>query len=368
MEVERYRSLSEIDKTLWNSIIGENSLTKSYEFLLSVEQSMNEENAYWYLLFFSGKELVAHACLFTHYVKVEDVANCLLSSHRIESIRTYYKDFLKVKVLGCGTPIATCSDVLTISKIEYLSEIIKQLSKIMLEIGKKEKARIVMIRDFTKSTDSTNGTLIQYGYKKVESLPTSFVTVKWQEFEQYLDSFRSKDKVKMRRNIRRFNKDKIRVELIEDFSPYVDDMIAVYNQVYNKAEYKFEKLNKEFLHQINKNLGQFSKAIIVSKDQKIVAIELIVEDERILRPLYVGIDYQYNDEYKLYFNMIYLIIKMGIELKKDYVELGQTCYYPKRKAGAYIESIHMYIRFRNKLVNKIGGGVLSRMFDGFVQE
>lgn len=365
MDIKIFRTLEEIDRKLWDSIIPSNSITKSYNFLLSVEQSMHIENQYWYILIFNHNELIAHTSLFTYHTKLEEVTKIPLPASFISKIRSCFPDFLTIKLLGCGTPIATCSDILTIKDLKYSNEVIKRLNDVICDIGKRQKVSMMMIRDFNDSLDGKVAHLKLYGYKKIESLPTSFVEIKWDNFEEYVDSYKSKIKVKMRRNLKRFYCNDIEVKLVDDFEPYVADMIKLYYNVYEKAEYKFEKLNEEFLRCINLNLGNKSKAIIVYKRHEIIGIELIVEDEDILRPLYVGLDYKYNEEHRLYFNMIYQIIKVGIELKKKYVELGQTCYYPKLKAGAEIGNLHMYIRFRNNLFNKILGDLLYTMFADF---
>lgn len=360
-----FRSLKEIKQDLWDSIIDMNNITKSYQFLLSVEQAMNRENQYWYVLFWEKNELIAHACIFTHYTKLEEVTNVFLSENVISRVRSFYKKFLTLKLLGCGTPIATCSDVLTIKSNQYQYEVTKMLNQILLNLGKSQKASSIMIRDFTYKTDCKKNMFTDYDYKVVDSLPTSFVKIEWNSFDEYVEEFKSKIKVKMRRNIKRFENGNLEVKIVDNYSCYVEDMIRLYNNVYEKAENKFEKLNKEFLSSINENLNDKSKAIIVLKGDKVIGIELIVEDNDILRPLYVGIDYKYNEEYRLYFNMIYQIIKVGIERKKKYVELGQTCYYPKIKAGAFVEKMHMYIRFRSHILNKLFGNMFYKMFGDF---
>lgn len=368
MKVNIFRTLKDIDKELWNSIIKKNNISKSYDFLLSVEQSLNIENEYWYVMFWKNQELVAHTCIFTHYTKLEEVTDVFISIGLLNKIRKYHKNFLKLKLLGCGTPVATCSNVLTIKEEGFIEEVLSDLNMILLDIGKKQKVASIMIRDFIGNHHKIGKQFLHYGYKEIESLPTSFVKIKWDNFEDYLNSFKSKTKVKMRRNIKRFHSDELEVKLIEDFSPYVEAMNKLYKNVYKKAVNKFEKLNEDFFTQINNNLDNTSKAILVFKGEEIVGIELIVEDEDYLRPLYVGLDYDFNEQYRLYFNMIYLIVKTGIERKKDYVELGQTCYLPKIKAGAYVEKMYMYIRFRNNLVNKLFGNSFYKMFKNFAYE
>ena len=78
--------------------------------------------------------------------------------------------------------------------------------------------------------------------------------------------------------------------------------------------------------------------------------------------MYLGIDYEHNEEYRLYFNMLYRIIKLGIELNKKTIELGQTCYYPKLKLGSRLKSLFMYIKFRNPILHKLFSPFMNGMF------
>lgn len=366
MDVIIKKSIQEIEEDVWNSIIKENSITKSHAFLLSVERSMSMVNKFWYFLFYEDNQLVGHASLFTHFVKMEDVIGNKQFEMFVEKMRKSLKNLFRIKVLGCGTPIATCSDEITIVD-GYLDhdKIMEVLVKEMKKIACIEKVNFIMIRDFTSESAVDKKIFQSYGYKLVNVLPTSFVDIKWDTFEGYVNSFKSSTKAKIKRNRNKFFVEDIEVCIEDDFSMYTNEMICLYNNVYERAEEKFEKLNEDFFAEINRNLLERSKAIIVKKGSNIVAMELVLEDEEILRPLYVGIDYRYNESYKIYFNMIYQIIEMGISRGKKKVELGQTCYHPKKQAGAYVCKMHMYLRFRNDVINYIFGKFLHTLFSDY---
>lgn len=366
MKVILKNSIKQIDEKVWDSIVNENSVTKSYAFLLSVEQSMSGMHNFWYFLFYENNQLIGDASAFTHFVKMEDVVGNKQFEIFVKKMRGYNKDSFRIKVLGCGTPIATCSDELTIAS-EYLhcDRVMEALSKEMEKIAYIEKVNFIMIRDFISKSDTDKNLFQAYGYKLVNVLPTSFVDIKWNTFEDYVNSFKSSTKAKIKKNRDKFFSDDVEVFIEDDFSIYTKEMISLYKNVYQRAEEKFEMLNENFFKEINRNVLEKSKAIIVKKDSKVIAMELVLEDKEILRPLYVGIDYSYNDSYKIYFNMIYQIIEMGIKMGKKRVELGQTCYHPKMQAGAYVCKMHMYLKFRNNVINCIFGKFLYLLFSDY---
>lgn len=354
MDIKIFRSIKEISPLLWDSIISNQSspIIKNYAFLSAVEDSNLLDVNYWYILFFEKSKLIGHAALFSMYNYIGESATGKIKNF-ICKIEKRFPHFLRLKLIVCGTPVATCSNVLTISDEVKSKNILLKLDEIVNRIAKQEKAHIILYRDFNNDNFKNMDILRKLSYKKASSLPTTFFDVKWDSFDEYVNSFKSSSKAKIKKNLKKFRNGDLVVEICYDFFRYSDKICELYRNVYKKAEAKFEKLTARFFYNINKNLDKNTKAILVWKDQKIIAFELILEWGQFLTPLYVGIDYEFNDQYKLYFNMLYQIIKLGIESGKKTIEIGQTCYYPKLKLGARYGNLFMYIKFRNNFVNFI---------------
>lgn len=96
MEVVLKKSICDIDDELWDSIVPDNSITKTHAFLEGVEKSMSKMHKFWYYLFFEKNQLVGHACVFTHYVKMEDVVCNEKFEKLVRRTRKYKEKLFKI--------------------------------------------------------------------------------------------------------------------------------------------------------------------------------------------------------------------------------------------------------------------------------
>ena len=66
----------------------------------------------------------------------------------------------------------------------------------------------------------------------------------------------------------------------------------IYLNVYQKSQYKFERLNSSFFYHINKFLPKNSFLLIAKNSHNILlAVELVLEEKDSLIPLYLGLNY-----------------------------------------------------------------------------
>jgi hypothetical protein len=83
--------------------------------------------------------------------------------------------------------------------------------------------------------------------------------------------------------------------------------------------------------------------LLVARDKdsdEIRVMELVLEHEDKLIPLYLGIRYKDDDTKVLYMNTIFRTVKEAENRGKSFVDLGQTSYYPKTMSGALVENIY----------------------------
>lgn len=359
MEIKLFRFIRDIDDKVWNSLITHNYPLKCADHLKAVENSNIACGQYWYLLFYQEGKLVGNTSLFTIEIYIDQAAAD--KKGFFSKIRKIYPNFMKIKVLCCGTPIATCTNTLMIDE-EYKEEVLSHLNDAMWDIGKIEKAHVLMMRDFSTKESESMDSLLAPLYHKAHSLPTTLLSIKWPTFEDFVSSFKSSEKAKIKRNIKKFNNGSFTVRIDSDFAKYGKDMERLYLNVLSKSKDKFETLTADYFKNASDMPGEMSKAILVFDKDILIAFELVLCEGQKITPLYVGIDYSYNDEFMIYFNMLYQIVKFGIENHCEMIEIGQTCYYPKMKIGAVIEDMYMYIRFRNILLDKIVAMLLPSMF------
>ncbi|MFM6307028.1 MAG: hypothetical protein ACKPGB_01910, partial [Dolichospermum sp.] len=90
-----------------------------------------------------------------------------------------------------------------------------------------------------------------------------------------------------------------------------------------------------------------------NSDNIFLAIELVLEEEDCLIPLYLGLNYQYTDNTKTYQNVIFRSLIEAQKVNKKYVVLGQTSYVPKSYSGCIFEKLYLGVYFKRNFFNII---------------
>jgi predicted N-acyltransferase len=352
MEVKVYNSITEIEETKWDKIVGRNRIICTHRFLEAVEKSNINDCKYFYPVVYDNNKIIAHACAYTISMEF-DIFSKGMVKKIIIFIRKFWKNFLTLRFIECGTPVALgniISFAENINKQLVLSYLINKIEN----IAKKEKIGIIVLRDFYENETYFFDNLISKRYKKINNLPNTILMVKWNSFNEYLNDLRSHYRYKIIKNIKIAHGKGLTIEVCDKFSNLAEQLQNLWHNVYENAkEYRREILTKEFFINMDTFLEKKSKVILLKKDLKIVGYALLVSDENTLRFMFSGINYDYNTEYFIYFNSLYYIINQAINEEKKEIDLGLTTYVPKMNIGAEVVNLHMYLKHLNILLNPI---------------
>ena len=64
-EIKIFKSITEIDKNLWDSIIEKDKIICKYNFVKAIEESHINDCDFYYLLIYNNEELRAHTWIYT---------------------------------------------------------------------------------------------------------------------------------------------------------------------------------------------------------------------------------------------------------------------------------------------------------------
>ncbi|MBN1411069.1 MAG: GNAT family N-acetyltransferase [Spirochaetales bacterium] len=352
MRVSVHKSLKEIDPALWNSILEPDHIISSYEHLLAVEESNINDCEYRYTLCFDNGELVGHTCFYAISFDL-DVLNGGGTKKYISLFRKiFYPEFLRIKVIECGTP-AALGNTITIINGTNREKVLNLMIDTMEEFAREKKFGIILLRDFRQEDLPFFYKLKKRGFDKVNNLPASEVRIKWDTFENYIKDFKSHYRQKIKRCLKSIKAGILRIEIRDNFSDIAPRLHELWHHVYMRAkEYKREVLTPEFFINMHKYLGSKSRVALFHQDGIIVGFIFFLIDDLTLRPLFIGMDYNYHFDDNLYFSILYQSIKIGIEYGKKYVETGITTLNPKMQVGARMYPLYGFMKHISVLKNR----------------
>ena len=350
LQTKIFNSVHELPKEQWNGLLIGNSSTFSYDFLEIVEKSQLNDFEYKYILFYDDNN--SPVALTVFYTITTDIA--IFSSGKLKpllhSVRQVFPNFLKLRMLECGTPITLNSPPIVSNEKIPAFDIIRTLDKLLLKAAKENNNIIIVIRDFEPKTKPMQSNLSELGYCFVDGLPNTYIDIIWKNPKDYVSSMKSYYRSKLLRHLRKVEEQKLRYELVEDFADMSEVLCAQWLVVHNSAdEFQREVLTPEFYRDFSIKMGDCSKVLLFYKQELLVGHALLLIDGDLLRWLYFGRKESTNDS--LYIYAGHKVIETAINLGAKQLELGLTTYSIKQDIGATVTSIKLAIKSKYLIIN-----------------
>ncbi len=179
------------------------------------------------------------------------------------------------------------------------------------------------------------------GFTKGYTLPGCVLDIRWHSFEDYLLGLRSHYRYRYRKALKKA--EALSIEALE--GEFDQRLYRLYEQVYDRSEYKLEKLPIDFFREAKAAVTMFEK------DKEPVAFVQYVIEGRKMTFLFGGLDYRLNKEFDLYQNMLLYLVRTAIENNCTSLDLGQTAEEMKCRLGARLEKKYLYIHHDNGVIN-----------------
>ncbi len=142
----------------------------------------------------------------------------------------------------------------------------------------------------------------------------------------------------------------------EEITLHEKQLYRLYESIFEKAKFKLIKLPKDYFSRVKTSYENEFTLKAYFKDGKIIAFaSSFLMPDNSLEAHYIGLDYELNNQYNLYQNILYAMIDEAIKNKRTTVNLGRTAAEIKTTVGAKAENLICYIKPQNtisKLIQK----------------
>lgn len=318
IEIHKFNSASDLPED-WDDLA--NDYFQTSEFLLYTEK-YNACNQRYYL--------------YTH----DDVFQAGLIVYNLSvDIFTYMPISLPFNMKVVGVPCSVSSDGLIgdAKSIQILIEKIKQFEKGYLLILNTSSMLETMKSAFGRA------------------LPTVLFRNSFQSWDDYLAALRSDYKRRLLKISRPFLEIK---KVTLPCSQFNNTMYEQYINVLKKSNAKLEVLSHDFF----KNLPSPFKLTAFYSETILVGWFITTSTKNKFYFFLGGVDYGLNKKFNTYLNLLFEVLREGIEHKAEIIDLGQTAEIPKTRLGGIIEEKYMTSYHSNNLLNS-----LIRLGSGFLE-
>lgn len=344
-----YTSIHEIEAKSWDAIIGHNGLIRSHAYLAAVEAASIDDCQYFYpVITDEDGRIVAHACVYTI---VTDFAQLLPKSLAWfpQATRRFWSRFLHVRITECASPLSASHSISVISGADR-KILIGKIGAIVNSIARNQRSSLLVVRDFLTADRDDFDTLLSDGYNLVSNMPLARIRVRWNSYEEYLSSMRSRYRKDVKRRLKRAAKVGQEVRVLESFGGQSDLWVEQARTVQeNTKGFKREILPSGYYENMDAKLGDKSLLVAAQRDGRIVAHGMVLHDDSDTIATYFGRNR--GPASQEWFHLVNEVIRIGIDRKSTYINLGLGSYDAKSNVGADVEPLYVYSKSTIAWVN-----------------
>lgn len=352
LQVQLEDTIEKIDKKLWNSLLGKYGVF-DWEGLKFLEESFSgnshmEHNwEFRYLIIYDQEQKPILATFMTVGLWKDDMLAAVGASQTIEEERKNNPYYLTSNVLSLGS-LFTEGEHLFVDfthphKQEGLNLLMQNLEKLEHSLN----AKMIVLRDFRE-----NQTLHDYfqgqGFVRVQMPDSCSIELKPKDnLEAYISRLSTRNRKHLRKEILKIE-ELLDIRIVQDANLVQLEQIAeLYSNVHqnnlglNTFSFPSKLFGKMWVHPN----WEFITVNPKSEPKKMIGVMLCYRNiYNTYVPAFVGMDYNYLEQFHIYRQLLFQTIKRAIELKCRHIALGLTAEFEKRKLGATVYNKYAYIQ------------------------
>ncbi|MEY2538182.1 MAG: hypothetical protein QOG67_1922 [Verrucomicrobiota bacterium] len=336
----------------WKSVFARQ--VKDYRYYDILERTLEGGFEYHYLLLknTSGVIRAIQPLFFVQQNLIEGLRGKLRSV--VDVIRKKFPRFLTMRVLmvGCAAGeghLGSCSP----EDERWVSE---ALHASLETFARREKASLVVLKDFPSQYRETLKTFSSNGYTRVPSMPVTRLQLNYANFDEYLATLGKATRKNLRRKFRDAERaPKIEVEVVTDIAPCIDEAYPLYLQVHERSRLKFETLTKGYFCSLGRLMPERTRFFIWRQTGKIIAFGLCLVHGDTIYDECLGLDYNVALDLHLYFYTIRDVISWAIANGFKQYCSSPLNYDPKLHLGCDLVPLDLYVRHTASFINPIFG-------------
>ena len=268
----------------------------------------------------------------------------LMMTSRLRSgvkwFRKFFPRFLILRMLMVGSPVG--EGFLGAVNADDKKWVASALHEALQHV--ESGAALVILKDFSPTDRPVLAPFSNDGYTRITGMPMARLPLDVESFEDYMEKRLSKV---MRKNLRRkFRKEAgtLVMEVHEDVSPFIEEVYPLYLQVHDRSQLKFERLTREYLCELGRQMPDRVRFFIWRLQGRAVAFAVCMIHDNSIYDEYLGLDYSVALELHLYFCTFRDLMRWAIDRKLNYYYSSPLNYDPKLHLRFELYPLDLYVR------------------------
>ncbi|MDD3875946.1 MAG: bifunctional aminotransferase class I/II-fold pyridoxal phosphate-dependent enzyme/GNAT family N-acetyltransferase [Bacteroidales bacterium] len=359
LELVQYASIKEIDKNMWNSLLGDrgafdyDSLSLFEEVFSGNDEIENNWNFFYYIVYNDGFPVIA--TFFTSSISKDDMLTSKKISEIIEEVRKTDPYYLTSRVMMMGCPLTNGDHLYIDRKSPIWKNAMYLLVNAVWYDREKEKANGLFFRDFEDNDEELRSFFGGHGFFRVETLDNNIVyDLNNISFQDFINTRLSKKK---RNQLRSETLPAIGDFTFKVLNDCTDKDVEIFYDLYKKLKTATFALNTfdlplKLFRKIAQSPFWEITALEHNESKRFACVTLSLRTEKNICPVIYGADKTFN-HLSIYKKNIYHLIEHCIDLKIKNLYLGITASEAKRKLGALQIKQIAYVQVKDKYNNDL---------------
>lgn len=358
LEVRCFDQIHAVPETEWDSIIQSGDVFHTHRFLRSLEDGQVENALFRYVMFYRAGRVVASAVLSIFTIQLD----LLVPSHPVTRwIKRLRPRFFQLRVCLCGSPVSIGQRHLVLTPDVGFEEVLPLLHGEIRRFAGENGVRHYIFKEFfEEDMRAMAPVLAREGFFIGYTLPYLKLPIRWNSFEDYLESMRSSFRRQARASLKKIqaapdNPDAPHLTLLSPEQCPPELFHELYQSVMGRAAVRLETLNEAFFRHFYRNMAADMRIYGLVQGDKVLCAAMLVAHGEELTFVWAGKPQARDDAYNDYFNLLTGMVMQAVEGRYRVLNFGQVAFYTKQRLGGHPHHLYLFYRaesaFWHRLLN-----------------
>lgn len=359
-----FEDINDIQKS-WINIQPSNRQLLSFDFLQAVQAKPPVGMNMYYLVFEKDGELVG----LSYFQLMDlDLDNSVKKGAIPESksgklyfrFKSFIRSRIKIKLLVCGNFLTSGDQSHYFIDTKYEKEGLQFLidsSEILLKRVSKfcKPLRGVLFKDLYDNNRTQKGLFLTNKFLSTKFQPRMVFHLdkEWNNFDDYLTAITSKYRVKVKKARSKIEDFEIRSLDADQILNYNFEINALFEEIISNVSFNALKFPEGYFANLKRSLGDEFEFYGFFKDDEFKGFFTIIHGTEEMEAHYIGVKNSDNKKYKIYFNILLELTRIGIEKGYSRINFSRTAMEIKSSVGAIGEDLNCYYKHPNPLFQAV---------------
>ncbi|GAA3656235.1 GNAT family N-acetyltransferase [Flavivirga jejuensis] len=357
-----YYSANKLPKG-WDALVN-HDIFLQVDYLKALEEASPDNIQHFYIGVYNNNLLVGIAIIQRVQLYLKD----MFRKTQVSCLKEFFQDIvskiLKGNILVVGNLTHTGQHGVffnkeNISQSAYLECVFNALETIKKDIKEKQnkKIRAIMFKDYFLDDTIHAETSFFNSHKlhKVSVQPNMIMKIRpeWQVIDDYMASMTKKYRTRYKRAKKKLGVITCHELDLETIKSNSNKLHNLYLNVSNNAKFNTFLLPENHFYSLKLYLKENFKVFGYYLNNRLVGFFTLIVNNKNLETYFLGYDNEHQHSNQLYLNMLYDMVKYGIDNPLPYIVYARTAMEIKSSVGAKPEAMAVYIKHTNGFINAI---------------